>query len=89
MIKANVSFRKHAVGTTAWPHSSIALWALTATGRPTHRRWCLFYVKDAKTVVSIWAEEFGRMSGERRVAFLYLANHILQVRLRLGLDTIA
>ncbi len=42
-------------------------------------KWCLFYVKDAKTVVNIWAEEFGRASPERRIAFLYLANHILQV----------
>lgn len=42
-------------------------------------KWCLFYVKDAKSVVNIWYEEFGRAS-DRRVAFLYLANQILQVR---------
>ena len=29
-------------------------------------------------MVDIWASEFGRMSAERRTAFLYLANHILQ-----------
>lgn len=42
-------------------------------------KWCLFYIKDAKTVVNIWLEEFGRVTTERRIAFLYLANHILQV----------
>ncbi|EFJ41822.1 hypothetical protein VOLCADRAFT_98220 [Volvox carteri f. nagariensis] len=41
-------------------------------------KWCLFYIKDAKSVVNIWVEEFGRTTTERRIAFLYLANHILQ-----------
>ncbi|GIL93680.1 hypothetical protein Vretifemale_21089 [Volvox reticuliferus] len=41
-------------------------------------KWSLFYIKDAKSVVNIWLEEFGRTTAERRIAFLYLANHILQ-----------
>lgn len=43
-------------------------------------KWCLFYIKDAKSIVNIWLEEFARTTAERRMAFLYLANHILQVR---------
>jgi regulator of Ty1 transposition protein 103 len=44
-------------------------------------KWCIFYNKDAKSVANIWLEELTRAPGERRVAFFYLANHILQVRL--------
>jgi regulator of Ty1 transposition protein 103 len=37
-------------------------------------------------VVNIWAEEFGRVTSERKVAFLYLANHILQESRKKGRD---
>lgn len=40
--------------------------------------WCLFYSRAAGTVVSIWLDEFVRMSPDKRLTQLYLANHILQ-----------
>jgi regulator of Ty1 transposition protein 103 len=41
--------------------------------------FCIFYHKDAHGVVAIWDAEFYRAPPERRLALLFLANHILQV----------
>lgn len=48
--------------------------------------WCLFYgVREAKTLVSVWDEEFTRLpSAEKKLTQLYLCNHILQVLMNLG-----
>lgn len=40
--------------------------------------FCVFYHKDARGVVQIWEEEFYKAPQDRRLALLYLANHILQ-----------
>eukprot|EP00775_Hariotina_reticulata_P006429 gene6429-6660_t len=40
--------------------------------------FCIFYHKDAKGVVNIWEAEFYKAPADRKLALLYLANHILQ-----------
>jgi regulator of Ty1 transposition protein 103 len=40
--------------------------------------FCIFYSKDARGVVQIWEQEFYKAQPERKLALLYLANHILQ-----------
>lgn len=40
--------------------------------------FCIFYSKDARGVVQIWEQEFYQAQPERKLALLYLANHILQ-----------
>lgn len=40
--------------------------------------FCIFYAKDARGVVQIWDSEFYKAPEDRRMALLYLANHILQ-----------
>jgi regulator of Ty1 transposition protein 103 len=40
--------------------------------------FCIFYHKDARGVVQIWDQEFYKANAERRLALLFLANHILQ-----------
>lgn len=40
--------------------------------------FCIFYHKDARGVVQVWDQEFYRADPERRLALLFLANHILQ-----------
>lgn len=41
--------------------------------------WCIFYHKEAKTIVAAWDEEFSRTGAvEKKLALLYLANHIMQ-----------
>lgn len=40
--------------------------------------FCIFYHKDAKGVVQIWEQEFYKSPSDRKLALLYLANHILQ-----------
>lgn len=40
--------------------------------------FCIFYHKDARGVVQIWDQEFYKANSERKLALLYLANHILQ-----------
>lgn len=46
--------------------------------------FCVFYHKDARGVVQIWDEEFYRAPNDRKMALLYLANHILQEGRRKG-----
>ncbi|KAI8471756.1 MAG: RNA polymerase II-binding domain-containing protein [Monoraphidium minutum] len=46
--------------------------------------FCVFYHKDARGVVAIWEEEFYKAATDRKMALLYLANHILQEGRRKG-----
>jgi len=46
--------------------------------------FCVFYHKDAKGVVAIWEDEFYKAPNDRKMALLYLANHILQEGRRKG-----
>ncbi|GBF95787.1 hypothetical protein Rsub_08223 [Raphidocelis subcapitata] len=46
--------------------------------------FCVFYHKDARGVVAIWEEEFLKAPPDRKLALLYLANHILQEGRRKG-----
>lgn len=41
-------------------------------------QWCLFYSREAATIVAAWEQEVQRAPPERRLALLYLANHVLQ-----------
>jgi regulator of Ty1 transposition protein 103 len=41
--------------------------------------WVLFYTREARTVVQVWLEELIRLPPDKKLAHLYLANHILQV----------
>lgn len=40
--------------------------------------FCIFYHKDARGVVSVWDQQFYKAPTDRKIALLYLANHILQ-----------
>lgn len=41
-------------------------------------KWLLFYSQDAAAIVKVWFEEFLRAPADRKLALLYLANHVLQ-----------
>ncbi len=42
-------------------------------------KWLLFYGQDAGTIVKVWHEELTtRAPPDRKLALLYLANHVLQ-----------
>lgn len=41
-------------------------------------QWCIFYRKDARTIVNLWEVEYTKAPPELRLALLYLANDILQ-----------
>ncbi|KAF8069575.1 Rprd1b [Scenedesmus sp. PABB004] len=40
--------------------------------------FCCFYIKDACGVVAVWDAEFYKAPADRKLALLYLANHVLQ-----------
>lgn len=40
--------------------------------------FCIFYYPDAKGVVQVWEQEFYKAPMDRKMALLYLANHIIQ-----------
>lgn len=40
--------------------------------------FCIFYHKDARGVVNVWDQQFYKAPTDRKIALLYLANHILQ-----------
>ena len=40
--------------------------------------WCVFYHRHARNTVSVWEQEFIRMTVAKQLAMLYLANDILQ-----------
>ncbi|KAK1423232.1 hypothetical protein QVD17_18529 [Tagetes erecta] len=52
----------------------------------TLSHWCIFHMSKAKQVVETWAKQFRCSPREQRVAFLYLANDILQNSRRKGLE---
>lgn len=41
-------------------------------------QWCIFYRRDAPTIVQYWDQEFRRSSPEKQLSLLYLTNDILQ-----------
>lgn len=50
----------------------------------TLSHWCIFHMNKAKLVVETWARQFYCSPREQRLAFLYLANDILQNSRRKG-----
>ncbi|KAE8677939.1 Detected protein of confused Function [Hibiscus syriacus] len=50
----------------------------------TLSHWCIFHMNKAKQVVETWNRQFHCSPRERRLAFLYLANDILQNSRRKG-----
>ncbi|CAN0870079.1 Regulation of nuclear pre-mRNA domain-containing protein 1B [Linum grandiflorum] len=50
----------------------------------TLSHWCIFHMHKAKHVVETWARQFHSSPREQRLAFLYLANDILQNSRRKG-----
>lgn len=44
----------------------------------TLSHWCIFHMNKAKQVVETWARQFHSSPRDQRLAFLYLANDILQ-----------
>eukprot|EP00951_Prasinocladus_malaysianus_P015994 scaffold123816_cov48-Prasinocladus_malaysianus.AAC.4 len=41
-------------------------------------QWCMFYKKDIKKIIATWDVQFQKASPEKRLAFMYLANDLLQ-----------
>ncbi|KAI3407993.1 hypothetical protein J3R85_020572 [Psidium guajava] len=56
------------------------------TSIETLSHWCIFHMNKAKQVVETWDRQFHCSPKEQRVAFLYLANDILQNSRRKGSD---
>ncbi|KAK7311329.1 hypothetical protein RJT34_09394 [Clitoria ternatea] len=54
------------------------------TSIETLSHWCIFHMNKAKQVVETWARQFHCSPREKRLAFLYLANDILQNSRRKG-----
>lgn len=50
----------------------------------TLSHWCIFHRKKARQVVDTWDKQFRELPKDQRVAFLYLANDILQNSRRRG-----
>ncbi|KAK4346169.1 hypothetical protein RND71_032508 [Anisodus tanguticus] len=50
----------------------------------TLSHWCIFHMNKAKQVVETWSQQFHCSPREQRLAFLYLANDILQNSRRKG-----
>ncbi|KAL2907038.1 Regulation of nuclear pre-mRNA domain-containing protein 1B, partial [Bienertia sinuspersici] len=51
--------------------------------------WCIFHMNKAKLVVETWERQFHSSPREQRLAFLYLANDILQNSRRKGAEFVA
>nr|XP_043632353.1 regulation of nuclear pre-mRNA domain-containing protein 1A [Erigeron canadensis] len=52
----------------------------------TLSHWCIFHMNKAKQVVETWAKQFHCSPRDQRLAFLYLANDILQNSRRKGAE---
>lgn len=52
----------------------------------TLSHWCIFHMNKAKQVVETWAKQFHCSPREQRLAYLYLANDILQNSRRKGVE---
>ncbi|KAL7145887.1 hypothetical protein ABFS83_06G003700 [Erythranthe nasuta] len=55
----------------------------------TLSHWCIFHMNKAKQVVETWDRQFRSAPREQRLAFLYLANDILQNSRRKGAEFVA
>lgn len=55
----------------------------------TLSHWCIFHMNKAKQVVETWDRQFHCAPREQRLAFLYLANDILQNSRRKGVEFVA
>uniref|UniRef100_A0A7N0VAU4 CID domain-containing protein n=1 Tax=Kalanchoe fedtschenkoi TaxID=63787 RepID=A0A7N0VAU4_KALFE len=55
----------------------------------TLSHWCIFHMNKAKLVVETWDRQFHRTPHEQRLAFLYLANDILQNSRRKGSEFVS
>lgn len=55
----------------------------------TLSHWCIFHMNKAKNVVETWDRQFHCSPREQRLAFLYLANDILQNSRRKGSDFVS
>ncbi|XP_051119421.1 UPF0400 protein C337.03 isoform X4 [Andrographis paniculata] len=55
----------------------------------TLSHWCIFHMNKAKQVVETWDRQFYCAPREQRLAFLYLANDILQNSRRKGAEFVA
>ncbi|KAL8538487.1 hypothetical protein ACS0TY_000480 [Phlomoides rotata] len=55
----------------------------------TLSHWCIFHMNKAKQVVETWGRQFHCSPREQRLAFLYLANDILQNSRRKGAEFVA
>ncbi|CAO2827531.1 unnamed protein product [Amaranthus hypochondriacus] len=55
----------------------------------TLSHWCIFHMNKAKLVVETWEHQFHNSPREQRLAFLYLANDILQNSRRKGAEFVA
>ncbi|XP_057800500.1 uncharacterized protein LOC131015984 isoform X2 [Salvia miltiorrhiza] len=55
----------------------------------TLSHWCIFHMNKAKQVVETWDRQFHCAPREQRLAFLYLANDILQNSRRKGAEFVA
>ncbi|KAL9246049.1 hypothetical protein vseg_019632 [Gypsophila vaccaria] len=55
----------------------------------TLSHWCIFHMNKAKFVVDTWARQFHCSPRDQRLAFLYLANDILQNSRRKGAEFVA
>ncbi|KAL1539904.1 regulation of nuclear pre-mRNA domain-containing protein 1B-like isoform X2 [Salvia divinorum] len=55
----------------------------------TLSHWCIFHMNKAKQVVETWDRQFHCVHREQRLAFLYLANDILQNSRRKGAEFVA
>ncbi|KAF5725433.1 ENTH/VHS family protein isoform 2 [Tripterygium wilfordii] len=56
------------------------------TSIETLSHWCIFHMHKAKQVVETWARQFHCSPREQRLAFLFLANDILQNSRRKGIE---
>ncbi|KNA08238.1 hypothetical protein SOVF_164330 [Spinacia oleracea] len=55
----------------------------------TLSHWCIFHMNKAKLVVETWDRQYHSSPREQRLAFLYLANDILQNSRRKGAEFVA
>ncbi|KAG9130300.1 hypothetical protein Leryth_004205 [Lithospermum erythrorhizon] len=55
----------------------------------TLSHWCIFHMNKAKQVVETWSRQFHCSPHEQRLAYLYLANDILQNSRRKGSEFVA
>jgi regulator of Ty1 transposition protein 103 len=55
----------------------------------TTSKYILFYSDDAEAIVQVWHEEFARSPTDRKLALLYVANHVMQLGKKKAKDWVA